>query len=109
MTRAQLSISPAARDWLLARGGVVTVRATPQHGCCGGHAAVPKAEARAPEVAEGYDCFTVEGVTVHLDRALDAGPYEVDVEGFSRWRRLTVTGPVSPWRPHSQSEAPASE
>jgi hypothetical protein len=98
MTERQLSLTPAARDWVLARGGVLTVRASPRHGCCGGHAAVPRAEARTPDAPEGYDCFTVNGVAVHLATGLAPGPYHVDLEGFRRWRRLTVAGPVSAGR-----------
>ena len=101
MTGPPVSLSPAAREWVRSRGGTLTVRAAPQLGCCGGHAAVPQAEARTPDATEGYDCFAVEGVTLHLARSLEPGPYHVDVEGFLRWRRLTVTGPVSPWRRRS--------
>jgi len=101
MTQQRLSISPAARDWVLARGGVVTVRAAPQHGCCGGHAAVPQAEATVPDAPADYDPFVVDGVTVHLASALAPGPYRVELEGFLRWRRLSVAGPVSAWRPRS--------
>ncbi|MDZ7749758.1 MAG: universal stress protein [Halofilum sp. (in: g-proteobacteria)] len=98
MTEPQVSLTEAARDWVRARGGALTVRASPQHGCCGGHAAVPQAEARTPDAPEGYDCFAVDGVTVHLASGLAPGPYRVDLEGFWRWRRLTVAGPVSAWR-----------
>jgi hypothetical protein len=99
MTEHEFSLDPAARDWVLARSGVLTLRASPQHGCCGGHAAVPQAEATTPEDPEHYDSFTVDGVEVHLAKALEPGPYRIELEGFWRWRRLSVTGPVSPWRP----------
>ena len=95
----ELSLDPAARDWALAQGGVLTVRASPQHGCCGGHAAVPQAEPAKPDNPEHYDSAIVDGVEVHLAKALEPGPYRIELEGFWRWRRLTVTGPVSPWRP----------
>jgi hypothetical protein len=101
MTQQQLSISPAARNWVLARGGVVTVRAAPQHGCCGGHAAVPQAEATTPDAPADYEHCVVDGVTVHLASALAPGPYRLELEGLWRWRRLSVAGPVSAWRPRS--------
>ncbi|ABI58048.1 CC/Se motif family (seleno)protein [Alkalilimnicola ehrlichii MLHE-1] len=99
-------LTPAARAWVLAQGGVLTVRAAPQHGCCGGHAAVPRAEVRVPEAREDYQALSLEGVTVYLARALSEGPYRVDVEGFWRWKRLVVEGAVSPWRPagHTKTE-----
>lgn len=95
----ELSITPPARDWVLRHGGVLTVRAAPQHGCCGGHAAVPVAEPRTPDTVEDYERLVRDGVTVYLARTLAEGPYQVDLEGFWRWRRLMVSGAVSPWRP----------
>lgn len=94
-----VGLTRAARDWVLARGGVITVRAAPQHGCCGGHAAIPLAEARVPEALEDYDVLSVDGVTIYLAKVLSEGPYRVDVEGIWRWKRLVVDGAVSPWRP----------
>lgn len=93
-----VSLTPAARDWVRRHGGSVTVRAAPQHGCCGGHAAIPMAEPRVPEAPEAYHVETVQGVTVYLAKALAEGPYRVDLEGFWRWKRLVVEGAVSPWR-----------
>lgn len=95
MSERALSLDPAARDWVLARGGILTVRASPQHGCCGGHAAVPRAEATPPGEPERHDCLVVDGVEVHLAKVLGPGPYRVELDGFWRWRRLTVTGPVT--------------
>ncbi len=98
MRDRRLSLTPAARDWVLAQGGVLTVRAAPKHGCCGGHAAIPEAEAGTPDAPEGYERFAVDGVTVHLARTLAPGPYRVELEGLWRWQRLAVAGPVSAWR-----------
>ncbi len=96
-----VTLTPAARDWVQRLGGALTLRASPQHGCCGGHAAVPMAEARVPEAREDYAVLVVEGVTVYLANALSEGPYQVDLEGIWRWKRLVVEGAVSPWRPAS--------
>lgn len=98
-----ITLTPAARDWVLARGGALTVRAAPQHGCCGGHAAVPMAEARVPEAWEDYQVLSVQGVTVYLAKALSEGPYQVDLEGLWRWNRLVVEGAVRPWRPSERT------
>ncbi len=96
---AELQLTPAARDWVRRHGGVLTLRATPRHGCCGGRAALPAAEARAPDAPEDYAVDNIDGVTVYRAQALAEGPYRIDLEGFWRWRRLTVEGDISPWRP----------
>lgn len=92
-----ISLSARARDWLLARGGEVTLRGSPRHGCCGGHAAVPVAEAGAPRSREGYAVQEVDIVRVHVERGLHDGPYRIDLEGFLSLRRLTVEGAVGRW------------
>ena len=94
-----VALSAAARDWIRAHGGAVTLRATPQHGCCGGHAAVPVAEARVPDQPADFEQLAIDGVDVYRAPELAEGPYRVELEGFWRWRRLTVEGAVSPWRP----------
>lgn len=103
---AALRITPAARDWALQHGGVLTLRAMPQHGCCGGHAALPVASTNPPERAQDYDVETIDGITVYRAQALAEGPYTIDLEGFWRWQRLTVEGSISPWRPTGQANPP---
>ena len=92
-----LSLSPKAREWLLARGGEVTLRGSPRHGCCGGHAEVPVAEAGAPRVREDYTEQEIDSVRVYVQRGLDSGPYRIGLEGFLRLHRLTVEGAVGRW------------
>lgn len=94
-----ITLTAAARDWVLRHGGVVTLRAAPQHGCCGGHAAVPVAEARMPETPADFEHSAIDDVDVYRAPALSEGPYRIGLEGFWRWRRLAVEGAVSPWRP----------
>ncbi len=94
-----ITLTAAARDWVSQQGGVVTLRAAPRHGCCGGHAAVPVAEARMPEAPADFERSTVEGVDVYRTPELREGPYRIELEGVWRWRRLAVEGAVSPWRP----------
>lgn len=100
---SDIALTPAAHDWVRQHGGALTLRAMPQHGCCGGHAAVPAAEARVPEAVDDYDVLTCDGVTIYRARALAEGPYRVDLEGFWRWQRLTVEGGISRWRPAERS------
>ena len=94
-----VALSAAARDWIRAHGGAVTLRAAPQHGCCGGHAGVPVAEARVPDQPADFERMVIDGVHVYCAPELAEGPYRIELEGFWRWHRLTVEGAVSPWRP----------
>ncbi len=96
---SDVTLTAAARDWVRRHGGAVTLRAAPQHGCCGGHAAVPVAEARVPDAPEHFARSTVAGVAVYRAPELSEGPYRIDLEGILRWQRLAVEGAVSPWRP----------
>lgn len=87
-----LRLDPAAARWLAARGGAVTLRSSPRHGCCGGTAHLPVAEPGAPAEAGNWEARRVDGVTVYLDPAL-TGHGEalvVRAEGFWGWRRLFV-------------------
>lgn len=93
-----VSLSAQARDWLLTRGGEVMLRASPRHGCCGGHAAVPVAEPGAPKARGDYTEHEIDGVRVYVQRGLDDGPYRIGLEGFLSLRRLSVEGAVGRWK-----------
>ena len=86
-----IRITPEARRWLDDHGGEVTLRPSPRHGCCGGTAEVPVAEARRPDRPEDYDAVQVEGVRVHVSRTLEvAGPIELRLETLMGFGRLFV-------------------
>ncbi|MFO7953697.1 CC/Se motif family (seleno)protein [Thioalkalivibrio sp.] len=87
-----ITLTEAAREWLAGQGGEVVLRLSTRHGCCGGQAAVPVAEPRAPRIADGYSERDIGGIRVHLADGLGPGPYRIDVEGLFRWRRLVVEG-----------------
>ncbi|SCZ54506.1 CC/Se motif family (seleno)protein [Thiohalomonas denitrificans] len=89
----QVSISESARRWLLRHGGVVTVRYSPRHGCCGGEAAVPVVEPHAPDNPEGFTRLALDGVDCYLAAGLEVeDTVSVSLEGFWYWRRLYVEG-----------------
>ena len=92
----EVELTQAARDWVSEQGGVLTLRAMPQHGCCGGHATVPVAEVRAPDSKSDYEVLTVDGVTIYRAKVLAEGAYRIDLAGFWRWRRLHVEGRITP-------------
>ncbi|MEX1081711.1 MAG: CC/Se motif family (seleno)protein [Halofilum sp. (in: g-proteobacteria)] len=83
-----------ARDWLRRHGGAVTLRASPRHGCCGGTAMLPVAEARRPDEPGRWLQREIDGLEVYIDPAIAEGRAETDLtiraEGLARWRRLFV-------------------
>lgn len=94
----KLRITPEARRWLEERGGEVTLRPSPRHGCCGGTAEVPVAEARRPARSAEYETIEIGSVRVHLAHALGLqGPMEVRLETLMGFGRLFVEA-VGPQR-----------
>lgn len=87
-----LIIDAGAVDWIQRHGGVVTLRHSPRHGCCGGTAMLPVAEARTPATRDDWIVRDIDGVTVYIDRRLEAraDPLTIRAEGFREWRRLFV-------------------
>jgi hypothetical protein len=85
-------VTESARAYLAGRP--VHVRASRRHGCCGGTASVPVAEAGEPEHLDGTRRFEVDGTVVYVDRTVFAadGTWTIDTDGFARWRRLVVLG-----------------
>ncbi|MGF1598921.1 MAG: CC/Se motif family (seleno)protein [Acidimicrobiales bacterium] len=85
-------LTPAALAYLDGRD--VHVRSSRRHGCCGGSAAIPTAEAGTPTDVEGLQHFDVADTSVYVDTHLNPGdkPWTIDVDGFARWRRLVVVG-----------------
>lgn len=87
-----LIIDAGAVDWIQRHGGVVTLRRSPRHGCCGGTALLPVAETRTPATIDDWIKRQIDGVTVYIDRDLAARtePLTIRAEGFRQWRRLFV-------------------
>ena len=91
---AAIRIEPAARAHLAAKGAAVTLRGSRRHGCCGGTAFVPVAEAGAPADRERYRTEEVEGITVFLERDVETGsePLVIGMDELWGWKRLRVEG-----------------
>jgi hypothetical protein len=85
-------IDREAVQWLRGRGGVVTLRAAPRHGCCGGVARLPMAEPVAPDSGIRWPQRRQDGLIIHIDPALsdDRRRLALRVEGFFGLRRLFV-------------------
>jgi len=94
MTAPRVTITEEARQWLHARGGALTLRDSPRHGCCGGRAFVPVADPDAPADPVGCTRRRVDGVDVYLAPAIAAraAAVRVGLDGFWKWRRLVVEG-----------------
>lgn len=89
----EIDLTPAAREWIEDRGGVVTLRVRPHYGCCGGSAGVAEAESHEPDDVDRFDRQAVDGITIYLDPELAATTrLRVLLEGVWRFRRLFVEG-----------------
>jgi hypothetical protein len=86
------TLTAAAVDHL--DGRPLVLRASPRHGCCGGHAAVPVAEVGPPRDPTGYRRVEDGPLTCFVDADLgaDPGSWTVDAAGIGRWRRLQLVG-----------------
>ncbi|MEX2672634.1 MAG: CC/Se motif family (seleno)protein [Phycisphaeraceae bacterium] len=87
-----IQITHAASRWIAEHGGTLTLRTSPRHGCCGGTAAVPVAEAKIPPNPDAYTRIEIDGVQVYADPVLTGTqkPMTIDLTGFWRWHRLTI-------------------
>ena len=70
-----------ALDFIKQQGGVVTIRLSPKHGCCGGLANIAVAEANEPLDASRYQHYHYQGQGLR-----------VEIEGFWKLRHLYVDG-----------------
>jgi hypothetical protein len=89
-----IRIEPDARRFLAERGSAVTLRGSRRHGCCGGTAFVPVAEAGPPAERAGYRSMEVDGITIYFqsDVAIGIEPLVVGLDALWRWERLRVEG-----------------
>ncbi len=88
-----IRVSAEARAWLADRGGVVTLRLSPRHGCCGGAAGVPVAEPGPPSARGDFTRQDVDGLAVYLPVALQrTDTLTIRLDGFLGMKRLFVDG-----------------
>lgn len=87
-------LDPGAARWAARRGGAITLRPSPRHGCCGGTATLAVAEPRKPDDPADWLVRTIDGITVYIDPTLADHPdvLTVRAEGFLGWWRLFVEG-----------------
>jgi hypothetical protein len=92
-------LSPEAAAYVRQRGGALTLRRSPRHGCCGGTVGVPVAEAVAPADTRGFvqRALDAPGGPVRLFVASDldapaAGPVRVGLDRVLGLAALYVEG-----------------
>lgn len=90
--RQVIDISDAANAFIRQQGGVVTVRLSPRHGCCGGSANVAVAEAQAPTDPSLYQRHIDQDITLFITPALIDQPLRIRLEGIWKLRHLYVEG-----------------
>jgi hypothetical protein len=90
----QIMIEEAARRWLANHGAALTLRLSPRHGCCGGRAEVPVAEARCPADETSYWRQDQDGISIYCAEQLNAGPMlMVRLESLLGMKRLFIEAP----------------
>ncbi|NDL71906.1 hypothetical protein GPL32_15485 [Halomonas alkaliphila] len=87
-----IDIDNAAIAFVQQQGGVVTVRLSPKHGCCGGLASVAVAETQAPNNPEAFQRQVYQGITLWVAPELAAQGLRIGVEGWWKLRHLYVDG-----------------
>lgn len=87
-----IEITSSAKAFIKQKGGVVTVRLSPRHGCCGGLANVAVAEATSPADPSLYQRHSDKNLTLFIAPELVGQGLRVDVEGFWKLRHLYVDG-----------------
>ncbi|MGS2743997.1 CC/Se motif family (seleno)protein [Halomonas sp. LS-001] len=87
-----IDISQAAAEYIREKGGVLTVRLSPRHGCCGGVASLAIAEARTPDNIQAFTCHKQDGIKLYLTPELVDEGLRVDIEGWWKLRHLYVEG-----------------
>lgn len=87
-----IEVSDAAKAFIKQQGGVVTVRLSPRHGCCGGLANVAVAEANIPTDPSLYQSHRYQNITLFIDPALIGQGLSINIEGWWKLRHLYVDG-----------------
>lgn len=87
-----IDIDSNAVDFIKQQGGVVTVRLSPRHGCCGGLANLAVAEAHPPDAPQQLQHHIQGGISIYIAPELAAQGMRIGVEGWWKLRHLYVDG-----------------
>jgi len=89
-----IDISSEAAEHIRQRGGVLTLRASPRHGCCGGRVEMPIVELATPE-SEGFVREDRGEVTLFVEAPLAESlrePVRVGLDKMLGLKKLFVEG-----------------
>ncbi len=90
-----LSIDDEAAAYARAQGGVLTIRPSPRHGCCGGRVDLATVDTEPPADVEAYVNDERQGLTVYVHRSfvtLNDTPLHVGLDQLLGWKSLYVEG-----------------
>ncbi len=91
----RLHLDDDAAAYAREQGGVLTIRPSPRHGCCGGRVDLATVGTEPPADAAAYLTDERQGVTVYVHRrfvALADEPLHVGLDRLLGWRSLYVEG-----------------
>lgn len=87
-----IDIDSDAKAFIKQQGGVVTIRLSPRHGCCGGLANLAVAEAHYPDDIQHFQHHNQDDISVYIAPELTNENLRVGAEGWWKLRRLYVDG-----------------
>lgn len=93
MSAPAVTLTPEAAAFARERGGALTLRRTPRHGCCGGTVSLAVVEAAAPPDPAGFARHDLGDLAVFVEPGLtDDGPLRVGLDRLLGLRSLFVEG-----------------
>ncbi len=84
-------LTPEAAAYVRQRGGVLTLRRSPRHGCGGGRVDLAVADAAAPPDATRFERHDHDGLTVFVEKGL-GGRLHVGLDRLLGLASLFVEG-----------------
>ncbi len=97
-SQLDLSIDEEAAAYAREEGGVLTIRPSPRHGCCGGRVDMATVGTEPPADLEAYVETERQGLTVYVHRSfvsLSDAPLHVGLDRLWLWSSLYVEGATS--------------
>ena len=92
------TITDEALSYAREQGGVLTIRPSPRHGCCGGRVDLATVSTESPVDPEAYVETERQGLTVYVHRSfvtLSDVPLRVGLDRLWLWASLYVEGAAS--------------
>lgn len=90
-----ITITQDAAAYIREKGGVVVLRSTLKHGCCGGRVELLKAEVGALDDPESFERFDLDGLTLFAESGLTAElerPVSIGLDKLFGMKGLYVEG-----------------